>query len=540
MKSLFWKRFWPVSVIALSAAFTVIIALPARWSLNTPVHGGQLTEVAQVMPAAIQLDTNWDDRSLYEPGMQPAFTHEIEALPAITQYHIAAELTLDQDAIVQGQQRLHYTNQSHDTLDRIVLRLYPNSPPLNNAGSLSVTNVRVREQPIAPLLSVDDTVLTIPLPEPLAPGEATTLSLNFETRIKQGEISRSFERLGYVQEVISGGSWYPAVSVYEARRGWWITPIISGEGDPTYNEVGLYDVQFTVPAELTLITNGVFVNQVEHDDGTVTYREVTGPVRSHVFVASDRYGTPETMAIDGVQIQVWPYQDAARSPAADEFALQATVDALGLFNERFTSYPYPELDVVQHPTFTGLEFSGLIYITEDEWNVEELPYLEEIIVHEVGHQWFYGLVGNNQVEYPWLDEGLATYVEILYQRHRFGESPLASTIRAVSDQLDAGMAEAIGLDPGIPLNLAVADYGEHYGLVAYYRGAAFLLALEDTLGPETVAAALRAYTQQFRYKVATVEDFQTVFEAVAEQDLTPLFQQWVGEYPPVDQPARQS
>lgn len=525
------------------------IALTATLTAIAWADGPQLTSLALGPPRPAIAQTaaspslpapDWHDLSRYHPGLQPAFTDEIETLAAATQYQIAAQLTLDEDAVIRGQQRMHYTNQSDDALDRIVLRLYPNSRPLRNAGSLTVSNVDVAGQATTPTLSVEDTVLTVPLTEPLAPGAATQITLDFETRLKRGEISRAFERLGYVGDVISGGSWYPAISVYEARRGWWVTPIISGEGDPTYNDIGLYDVRLTLPAELTPITNGVVVDQVEHEDGTVTYHEVTGPVRSHVLVASDRYGEPQTVEVDGVRVQVWPYQEAVgRSPDADALALQTTAAALTLFNDQLTPYPYPELDVVQHPTFTGLEFSGLIYISEEYWQADGLTLLEDVIVHEVGHQWFYGLVGNNQVESPWLDEGLATFTEILYEREQLGTSPLADTIQAVSDRLDAGMAAAIGLDATVPLNLPVADYGENYGLVAYYRGAAFLLALEAALGQATVAEALRVYTHEFRYQVATVEDFKTVFETVAEQDLTPLFEAWIGEYPPVDRPAHQ-
>lgn len=479
-----------------------------------------------------------DDVSLHALGMQLLFADDIDPFGDRLRYQIAAELTFDAEgAVIQGQQHVYYTNPSPDPLDRIVFRLYANTPPLRNAGAMVVNHLQVNDRPTAGGLSVEDTVLSVPLVQPLAPGEAVGVQLDFSLRLRQGEISDAFERLGFIDRVISASSWYPALSVYESQRGWWVTPITAGQGDLTYGEMALYDVSLTLPADLTLITNGVLVAQTVLPNGRIRYRDVTGPVRSHVFMASTRYAMTEMREIDGVRVQIWSYQDdEALTPEQDQAVLQTTTDALSAFSEQFTPYPYREFDVVQHPTNTGLEFSGLTIITAAGWRQGTV---ETIVAHEVGHQWFYGLVGNNQVEHPWLDEALATYSEAVYERATDAQqrSEWAEDLQSIWERLNRP-TRCEGCSPAPPLNLPVADYADEEYYTVYLVGAAFYMGLEQQLGQAAVYQALQAYCQRFRYEVATTADIKAIFETVADQDLTPLFNKWMGDYSRDDRPER--
>ncbi|MEO1350356.1 MAG: M1 family metallopeptidase [Cyanobacteria bacterium J06635_15] len=533
-----------LTVIAFAVGFILAIAL---WSSHIPQlvlvqpHGKALATESldtDVSLASKSLPTpDWDNVSLHSLGMQPQFADDIDQFVDRIQYQIAAELTFDPDAVIQGSQRVRYTNPSRQPLDRIVFRLYANTPPLRNAGEMFVSNVRVDGQPITTQLSVEDTVLSVPLAQPLEPGQSVVIYLDFSLRLRQHEISESFERLGFIDRVVSAGSWYPAVSVYEAQRGWWVTPITSGRGDPTYGEMALYEVFLTLPEDVTLITNGGLVGQTVLPDGRITYHDITGPVRSHVFIASDRYAMTEMREVNGVRVQVWSYQDdETLTPDLDQAVLQTTVDALSTFGDQFIPYPYREFDVVQHPTYTGLEFSGLTIITAAGWRQGEVA---QIIAHEVGHQWFYGLVGNNQVEHPWLDEALATYSEVVYERaidHQQA-SEWAEELQVIWESLNRPNRVADrSLLP--PLNLPVAAYEDGQYSIVYWAGAAFFIGLEQQLGQDGIYQSLQEYCQRFRYEVATTADLKSVLEAVSGQDLTALFERWVGDYSQDDQPAR--
>jgi hypothetical protein len=480
-----------------------------------------------------------NDVSVHYRDMKADFTKDVDGALNTNRYAIAAQLTLESDAVIRGTQRVRYTNRTNVPLDRVVFRLYPNTLPMFTVGQMSVANVSVNGVRVKSRLSGGDTVLTVPLSKSLKPSEAVEIALDFSLLIKRGMSSYDFERLGYANDVVSGGSWYPVLSVYDVGRGWWTEPIASSEGDPTYTQTGLYDVRLTVPNEMALAASGTVIDQKANSDGTITYRIVTGPMRDCGFMASKRY-TVTTTQVDGTQLNIWHYKDRANTPEdGTQDAVETAKAVLPLFNRLFGQYPYRELDIVQHPTLSGLEFPGLVTISEGSWSHGD-ETLAETIVHEVGHQWFYGLVGNNQVEYPWLDEALATYTQVVYTRETDSTGKSGEAIARLHSRLRSLFTEAIqqGDIPDLPLNLPVADYpNKYYGLLVYERGQLFYLELEEMLGHEVLYKALRQYVDRFKYGVATSKDLKVAIEEVSGKNLSDLFKKWVGDYDQDTKPA---
>jgi hypothetical protein len=485
------------------------------------------------------------DLRLQQEALLPAHVRDVDCLLNANRYQIKASLAIALDqAIIQGTAQVRYTNRSAVPLREIVFRLYPNIESARSVAEMKIGTVQVQGKAVKPVLSVADTVLTVPLQAPLQPGAIVELTLNFTTQIDRGKLGAGFGRIGYVDQVITAGSWYPALSVYERTRGWWVTPIpppitsadgsIIGDSDPTYSETSLFDVEMQIPARFTWISNGQ-IRQTTAQNGQQVVRAVTGPMREHMFTVSPRYAATEAI-VNEVTIKVWYYRDRAQATSPTTIqALRLSQKALAVYNKQFGSYPYKTLHVVQNPVSTGLEFPGLVLINDRAW---EQGRMERVLIHEIGHQWFYGLVGNNQVEHPWLDEGLATYSEFVYQIN--DAKPDVAQKLAIAEQGKVQELSALidrGELPNLKLNLPVADFKEYYGLFAYRRGRDFYLFLETQLGRATVYQALQQYVSRFRYEIVTAADLKQIFERTSGKDLTAQFDRWVGISAKDDKPA---
>ena len=158
--------------------------------------------------------------------------------------------------------------------------------------------------------------------------------------------------------------------------------------------------------------------------------------------------------------------------------------------------------------------------------MQDNGYLEIVIAHEVGHQWFYAMVGNNQVEHPWLDESLTSYTEFVYARawhtQAQADAYVADFERRYARYTGTGL-------PDLPLDLPVEQYSNYaYGIIVYTKGPLFLVELERQLGRDTVYKMLSDYFHRYQYAVATSTDVEKSFEETSGKDLSALFQKWVG------------
>jgi len=153
------------------------------------------------------------------------------------------------------------------------------------------------------------------------------------------------------------------------------------------------------------------------------------------------------------------------------------------------------------------------------------PRLVTPVVHEVAHQWFYGLIGNDQLNEPWLDEAAATYAEALYYE---GTGASGSATGMLSELRSRVQSSA---DPTVPIGLSVGSYTstEAYSTIVYLKGALFFEALRNQIGDEAFFNFLHSYFSKYRYGFATEADFQTSAEAACGCRLDQLFEDWVTE-----------
>ncbi len=485
------------------------------------------TFVPSSTPAALPA-VNWSEVSVHKQAMKPGFEGDVDKVaPTANRYLIVANLKLETDAIIRGAERVRYVNHTSETLKDIVFRLYVNTPVL--AGRMNVTHMTMNDHVVQPTLSALDSVLTAPLDKPLAPGDAVEMMLDFDVTMPRG-LDVSYGRFGYVHDVVSATAWYPTLSVYDEGKGWW-EAIPNPQGDPAYTEVGLYDVRLTVPANMTVAMSGKEIETTTNADGTVTHRDVTGPMRDYAFEASTRY-TISPIDVDGTQVNIVHYKDEANQPGdATAKVTQYAKQAVQTYDQTYGEYPYKEFDVVENPTPTGVEFPGLIQVSERAWETGN-DFLEVIVCHEVSHQWFYAMVGNDQVNHPWLDEGLARYSEFVYMRGTYPASVADNYVNGYQKSYATYTGKGL---PDLPVDLPVGSYSPlAYGVIVYGKGALFIVELERELGRDTVYRMLKEYFRRYKYAVVTSVDMERTFEDISGKNLDDVFRKWIGDFPGVD------
>lgn len=199
------------------------------------------------------------------------------------------------------------------------------------------------------------------------------------------------------------------------------------------------------------------------------------------------------------------------------------MDALTLYSRLFGPYPYQELDVVETPTRAGgIEYPTLVVIADRLYSGH--PRLEWLVAHEVAHQWWYGVVGNDQVDEPWLDEALAQYSTVLYHEFLYGPDVADEIIQDFQATYDRLVRE--GKD--MPVGLPVAAYPEDlYGPIVYHKGPLYFHTLRQRVGDEKFFSVLRMYYQRHRFGIATPDSLLEVIQTVTGDAQRDLYDRWI-------------
>jgi hypothetical protein len=519
---------------------------------------------APVVARAELRDINWEDTSHMAPAMRPQYVSDLENYGRDQRYFIEASLELSNvAAVVTGTQYALYLNDTGETLNDIVFRLYPNMP--SKASQMSIDNIMVAmpgAEPVAVEGSVEvrETVLRVSLPEPLAVGESVELVMDFVTATEHG--MNMSQRVGYEQGLFTMGGWHPVFAPYEADRGWW-TDFYGPLLDPNYSEIALYEVFLTHERALAVAISGVTIDRADNGDGTVTEHIVTGPMRYSLIVASYDIGSvtqyimyddkgeytilseddyvvlseEEIENNDIVAVNVYFLPDGER---AADWGLETAVNSVTIFNRLYGDYPYSEIDITE--TYTragGIEYPGIVTINTNSWQ-NGSNRMELVIAHEVAHQWWFGVVGNNQLEAPWIDESLASYSEYVYYREAYDDNNLRAQVQEQGDrQTYNNYLGGGGLDVG--LNEEVDQISSFQIFAIYYvKGPIFYNELEEQLGGrENLYAGLANYYQNKRYGTAKTNDILTYIKEAnglgpEDTDLDVFFYEWVGDFEGLD------
>ncbi len=447
-------------------------------------------------------------------ALLPQFAEDAESFPNATRYWIELRVDFDPSgdkARLMGLVRIRYQNPLEEGLQDLVLMLWPNDSQYQ--ATMIAGPALIDGQLVAVEEELEGLALRVHLPHAL-PARGT-LDVSIPFWIEAGQIHQeSPQRFGIAEGVLIAPTFYPLIP--RLVDGEWQEEAPTPVGDRTNSDAAFYQVEITAPAGLTLIASGTEIERDESVEGTQRVLYVTGPMRDFAFALGDL--EIKSRNVGDVVLNVWTLPEHVDDL---DKVLDAAAVQFRLLSELIGPYPYKELDVVDAPgAYGGVEYPGLVYI-----GTMGSLHVVRPTIHEVAHQWFYGLIGDDQLYEPWLDEAAATYAEALYYEHVVGVGRATGFLTDLRDLLRQHP------EPSKPIGLSVAEYGSwgENQLFVYYKGALFFDALRRELGDRVFFEFLQVYFQRHRYGFADSGDFQIAAEEACGCDLDVLFDLWVYE-----------
>jgi hypothetical protein len=450
-------------------------------------------------------------------------------------YNINAQLNAT-DKTLNAKEDLRYTNTENIELNELYFHVYTNAfkqketaPFLFDdfdraysrgfeSGFTEITSVKVRdgEDLKYSFQGEGNTILKVELKEPLKQGTSVELSMDFKVTIPPAN-----ERFGYGENHFNLENWYPIAAVYD-ETGWNLDkyyPI----GDPFYSDSSNYEVTIKAPEEYMIASSGALVNEKDEGNNKI-WKFQSSNMRDFAFVANKDFKVVEKK-IDGTVVKSYYYKNDEKR---GKEALNAGVESIKIFNEKFGKYPYPVYSVVETVFPSGMEYPGLVYISENYYKtLSNRDSLIIVVVHETAHQWWYSLVGNDQIDEAWLDEGFATYSESIYVENALSKERGKNYFNSsVEERHNEVIADKI-IDGVVVKGLEDFRNWEDYGPTVYTRGAVVLNELRNKFGDEKFFQIMQGYFKEYEFKIAKTEDFMNVSERVTGQQLDEFFNTWL-------------
>lgn len=451
----------------------------------------------------------------------------------LSTYTIEAEFD-EQNKRLYANQRLDYVNNEELPLSELCFHLYANAyrqgaavRPINthllekaykngiSYGGIEIMKVCVDGVEVSHSVGgTDMDILTVPLSDELYPGDRVSVEIEFSLTLPN-----VWHRLGYTDNSVNFGNWYPILCVYE-EGNYKKTPYYSN-GDPFYSDCANYEVKVTVPEGY----KGAFTGRAEAvtENGKTVYTAKAKAVRDFAFVLSKNFEVAKT-EVEDVEIFYYYYDDPDF-----EASLQAAKESIETFNRLFGKYKYDVLSVVQTGfAHLGMEYPTLVYIS-DAANSDSR---KETIVHETAHQWWYAVVGSNQVECAWLDEGLAEYSTVLFYENNpkyniTREQLIETTLKSYKTFVDIYKQIMGGTDTS--MNRAVNEYASEteYLYMTYLKGELMFDSLRKSIGDEKFFRGLRKYYKENAFAHATPQSFIYCMERGSGVQVESFITSWI-------------
>lgn len=444
--------------------------------------------------------------------------------------HYTMDLTLDTDTnTIGGRETVVVHNNSNDTWNELCFRDYSSLFTIGGdsgyyadgavseiSGMKDLTknmNLQIKRD------SGDVSVVYMSMPVPMKPGESRVISFDFLSYIPVLE-----SRYGYMNGVYNLGNFYPVLAVYE--DGAWSTEEYFLWGECFYSVVSDFEVVLTVPHNYDVISSGLSSLYTSSDQEDV-WRIDADRVRDFALVIGADYDVASGTA-NGITINCY-YRDG--NTEWGEEALEAGITAVEVFSKTFGLYPYPELDIVEtYIDAGGMEYPNLVMINESFGNyAEKDSRLKIYVVHEVAHQWFYGIVGDNQYTEAWLDESFASYSELVYKETFLEASEIQYEVDMLEDSMESEGIPNEAEEYYVNKSYSEFDSDQAYTYTVYYRGEVFLYRLREAMGTELFNKALKDYVGRYSLNVAETEDFTAVITEYAgdNEDVKALLAKYI-------------
>ena len=446
-------------------------------------------------------------------AMHSSARDDIARHPNASRYQIIS--TIDPVARTwQGQQTLTYTNQSGVPLDKLYFRLFANLPDLG--GDLTITAASVAGVSVPVQYEANRYLARLDLATPLASGSQITTTLDFVTTVPDNVGQTLYGAFNHDSQNIALASAYPMLA--NNLGGGWEIDVPDTKGDLVNSPVALYDVTITAPLEYSIVTTGTATSSTRTASNQQIH-VVSGLQRDFMVVATTLAHVSTT--VDGTTLNVYyPNGNVRGGYLALKFARQA----VHLYNGLFGQYPYNELDMVavDAGTFYGVEYPGLLLF--DQRLFTKAWFFESIVAHEIAHQWFYNVIGNDVQTHAWVDESFATYAQVLYREKIWGAS--AATIERTGFVNQYAKLQTRNSDG--PIDQHMHEFTLYsYNVLAYAKAALYLDAVRAQVGPDVFAQAIRDYYTAHRYEVVDGTAFVGAVQSACNCDIQPLYNHWV-------------
>jgi len=481
----------------------------------------------------------------------------------------------DQNHTLKGTIKMDYTNNSPDKLDFIYVHLWPNAYKNTETAfarqKLEDGNTRfyfADESKRGWIRDLDfsvnnkkttweydlqhDDIAVVRLPQPLQSGETISITTPFDVKIPS-----SFSRLGHVGESYQLTQWYPKPAVYD-NEGWHPMPYLD-QGE-FYSEFGDFDVKITLPSNYVIGATGElqtqseidFLNQKAAQGAKINFKDLNKKakfppsasttktlhytaenVHDFAWFADKRFHVMKsgvTLA-SGKKVDTWAmFTDLEANMWKD--ATKYLDRSVEFYSEKVGEYPWSHATAVQSALSAG---AGMEYPMITVIGAGGTPRaLDIVITHEVGHNWFYGILATNERDYPWMDEGMNSYYEQRYtEKYYPGQDKLGDFIPGIlANVLDADDVE---LGYGAyqfqarrhseqPIQCHSAELtGMNYLLSGYTRPADVLWYLANYLGEENFDKVMQYYYDKWKFQHPQPADFRKIFEDAVNKDLSWFF-----------------
>lgn len=465
---------------------------------------------------------------LPEKGAPSASEALVKASELLDEVIISTELDPEKRTLTVFQTLL-LRNRTGQTLDKVVLRTWPNAfqsmdtspcaadeamydlyyPDGFSSGALVMGRVTVNAETVLHRYTDDaKTVMSIPVSKGWGPGETIDVGLAYTV-----QIPRTAYRFGVSEDIWALGNAFALPAVWE--NGDFRTDAYAPVGDPYVSDCANFEVNVTVPSGYSCAGSGY--PQQESGEGRTHYTFRSRAIRDFALVVSPKFETAQAME-KGVLVTA--FADSGKK--AGEL-LKYARKALACYVQKFGDYPYPSYTVAQaNLPHGGMEYPALSMIGSDvlERGGRELEYT---VAHETAHQWWYAAVGSDSWNQAWQDEALAAFSVLEYAQSVYGAGE-RQELERTGPMSAMRVTVSQGVTPGAPLD-RFASMSE-YKLVVYDRGAACLCALDQTI-PGGLDAFLRDYYETYAFSRASRQDFETLLAQSTGEDLAPLMRDYL-------------
>jgi len=500
-------------------------------------------------------------------------------LPSMAQEYWQQEVRYDirvtlNDAThsLKGFETLQYTNHSPDTLHYIYIHCWPNAykdtttalyrqlsrieerrtklRKMKEAGYMDqldfkIDGVRAATEPHPQYADICRLIL----PASVLPGQKITITTPFFVKIPS-----YFSRLGHEGKSYMITQWYPKPAVYDSK-GWHEMPYLD-QGE-FYGEFGNFDVHITLPSTYIVAATGTLQNRPELDlykntgktnlinpSASLHYRPTSPtPLKTLDFHADNVHDfawfADQNLIINydtlrlpsGKIIDVFSYF----RPGGDKewrHSIAFIKDAVLHYSKWIGEYDYPAVSAIEGPGNTssgGMEYPMITLITSPRAGRQDL---DGVIAHEVGHNWFYAMLGTNEREHPWMDEGVNTFYEFRYEAEKYHSNTMLGSMipdrikkLAPDDFLDAIYNVISQLKTAEPIETPAQDFPSEfdYGLVVYARTAVWMNLMQHAIGKDELAKGMQAYFSNWKFRHPYPEDLQASLETVTHTSLQNFF-----------------